>query len=184
MSLFGHVCWTITSNQKIQMHCAWFYTNFPVNQTRSKSNPLIFTRIENKSTEFDLCAWFMHSFIFVARAYSKRTETLIFMAILYSLKCTGPPWVVSHMHDHDLQWLPSRPPGADCSSGGNPSDSVFLEDRSLWTHLGLLQTISVNRRCGSLRWEAHSIDSLPSGSTPANYWITAQTRQAAVLQHT
>lgn len=57
--------------------------------------------------------------------------------------------------------------------------SVFLEDRSLWTHLGLLQTISVNRRCGSLRWEAHSIDGLPRGSTPANYWITAQTHQAA-----
>lgn len=56
---------------------------------------------------------------------------------------------------------------------------VFLEDRSLLTHLGLLQTISVNRWCGCLRWEAHSIDSLPSGSTPANYWISEQTLQAA-----
>lgn len=56
--------------------------------------------------------------------------------------------------------------------------SVLLGDGSLWTHV-LLQTISVNGRRGSLRWEAHSIDSLPSVSTPANEWITAQTHAGA-----
>lgn len=57
--------------------------------------------------------------------------------------------------------------------------SVFPEYRSLLIHLRLLQTISVNGRGGCLRWEAHSIYSLPSGSAPANYWISAQTLLAA-----
>lgn len=82
-------------------------------------------------------------------------------------------WANKSMNQSPDQWWDLHRQAA-----GSRLVYAFMEDMSLWTHLGLLQTIRVNRRCGTLRWEAHSIDNLRSGSTLANYWITTQTHQA------
>lgn len=42
--------------------------------------------------------------------------------------------------------------------------------------LDIFKFIRDNQQLGSLRWEAHSVESLPCGSKTANYWSTTQTK--------